>query len=49
MEIDQLGRLRDILEVARLIATYVKNTTEIDFYADKQKQDAVIRPFGNYW
>jgi len=49
MEIDQLGRLRDILEAARLIATYVKNTTEIDFYADKQKQDAVIRPFGNYW
>ena len=43
MEIDQLGRLRDILEAARLIAAYVKNTTETDFYADKQKQDAVIR------
>ena len=43
MEIDQLGRLRDILEAARLIGTYVKNTTESDFYADKQKQDAVIR------
>jgi uncharacterized protein with HEPN domain len=43
MEIDQLGRLRDILEAARLIGTYVKNTTEADFYADKQKQDAVIR------
>ena len=43
METDQLGRLRDILEAARLIATYVKNTTESDFYADKQKQDAVIR------
>ena len=43
MEIDQLGRLRDILEAARLIGTYVKNTTETDFYADKQKQDAVIR------
>ena len=43
METDQLGRLRDILEAARLIATYVKNTTETDFYADKQKQDAVIR------
>jgi uncharacterized protein with HEPN domain len=40
MEIDQLGRLRDILEAARLIGTYVKNTTETDFYADKQKQDA---------
>lgn len=43
METDQLGRLRDILEAARLIGTYVKNTTETDFYADKQKQDAVIR------
>jgi uncharacterized protein with HEPN domain len=43
MEIDQLGRLRDILEAARLIGTYVKTTTESDFYADKQKQDAVIR------
>jgi uncharacterized protein with HEPN domain len=43
MEIDQLGRLRDILDAARLIATYVQNTTETDFYADKQKQDAVIR------
>jgi uncharacterized protein with HEPN domain len=43
MEIDQLGRLRDILEAARLIGTYVKNTTATDFYADKQKQDAVIR------
>ena len=43
METDQLGRLRDILEAARLIATYVKPTTATDFYADKQKQDAVIR------
>ena len=43
MEIDQLGRLRDILDAARLIGSYVKSTTESDFYADKQKQDAVIR------
>ena len=43
MEIDQLGRLRDILEAVRLIATYVKDTRKTDFYADKQKQDAVIR------
>ena len=43
MKTDQLGRLRDILEAARLIGTYVNNTTETDFYADKQKQDAVIR------
>jgi len=43
METDQLGRLRDILEAARLIALYVKNTTETAFRADLQKQDAVIR------
>ena len=43
MEVEQLGRLRDILEAARLIDAYVKDTTESDFHADKQKQDAVIR------
>ena len=43
METDQLGRLRDILEAARLIGSYVKDTTETNFRADKQKQDAVIR------
>ena len=43
METDQLGRLRDILEAARLIGAYVKDTTETDFRANKQKQDAVIR------
>jgi uncharacterized protein with HEPN domain len=43
METDQLGRLRDILEAARLIASYVKDTKEAAFLADKQKQDAVIR------
>ncbi len=43
METDQLGRLRDILEAARLIRSYVKNATETGFRADKQKQDAVIR------
>ena len=43
METDQLGRLRDILEAARLISAYVEDTTETDFHADKQKQDAVIR------
>jgi uncharacterized protein with HEPN domain len=31
MEADQLGRLRDILEAARLISTYVNDTTESDF------------------
>jgi uncharacterized protein with HEPN domain len=43
MEADQLGRLHDILEAARLIAAYVKGTTGMDFRADSQKQDAVIR------
>jgi len=43
MEIDQVGRLRDILEAARLIRSYVKDTTEASFHTDKQKQDAVIR------
>ena|SRR5688572_13230052 len=43
MQADQLGRLRDILHAAHLIASYVKNTSEADFAADTQKQDAVIR------
>jgi uncharacterized protein with HEPN domain len=43
METDQLGRLRDILEAARLIASYTKDTTEIDFRGNTEKQDAVIR------
>jgi uncharacterized protein with HEPN domain len=43
METDQVGRLRDILEAARLIGFYVRDTTETDFHADKEKQDAVIR------
>ena len=43
MEADQLGRLRDILEAARLIASYLKDTTEADFLANSEKQNAVIR------
>jgi uncharacterized protein with HEPN domain len=43
METDQLGRLRDILEAARLIGSYVKDATEAEFHANKEKQDAVIR------
>ena len=43
MKTDQLGRLRDILEAARLIGSYVKDVTETNFLSDKQKQDAVIR------
>jgi uncharacterized protein with HEPN domain len=43
MEANQLGRLRDILESARLIASYVKDTAEADFATDTLKQDAIIR------
>ncbi len=43
MEADQLGRLRDILTAARLIASYVQDTEEAGFLTDTQKQDAVIR------
>lgn len=43
MDAEQLGRLRDILEAARLIASYLGDTTETSFRADRQKQDAVIR------
>jgi uncharacterized protein with HEPN domain len=43
MESDQVGRLRDILEASHLIGSYVKDTPEADFQADKQKQDAVVR------
>jgi uncharacterized protein with HEPN domain len=43
MEADQLGRLRDILTAANLIASYVKDRTEADFHKNTEKQDAVIR------
>ena len=43
MKAEQLGRLRDILEAARLIISYVQDTTETTFCTDMQKQDAVIR------
>jgi uncharacterized protein with HEPN domain len=43
MEADQLGRLRDILEAARLIAAYVHGVTEVAFRSNTEKQDAVVR------
>ena len=43
MEADQTGRLRDILDAARLVAAYVKSIAEADFRANTEKQDAVIR------
>jgi uncharacterized protein with HEPN domain len=38
METDQVGRLRDILEAARLIGSYVKVTTEAGFHANKENK-----------
>jgi len=43
MEADQLGWLRDILQAARLIASYLRDVTERGFLANSEKQDAVIR------
>lgn len=43
MEADQLGRLRDILNAARLIAFYVQGCTDVDFRTNTEKQDAIIR------
>jgi uncharacterized protein with HEPN domain len=37
MEADQIGRLRDILHAARLIASYVKDTTEEQFSENFEK------------
>ena len=43
MDPDQTGRLRDILQAARLIVSYLSNITETDFLSNTEKQDAVIR------
>ena len=43
MEADQLGRLSDILNAGRLIASYVRDTTEEEFEGNTEKQDAIVR------
>ena len=43
MEPDQIGRLQDILQAGRLIASYVRDATEEAFAENTQQQDAVIR------
>lgn len=43
MEIDQIGRLRDIREACSLIARYVEGVDQEAFSRDVEKQDAVIR------
>jgi len=43
MEIDQRGRLQDILEACMLIENYVACVSMHEFLGDTEKQDAVIR------
>ena len=43
MEADQLRRLRDILNAARLIVSYVRDVSPTEFPANLEKQDAIIR------
>jgi len=43
METDQIGRLCDILDAARRIATYVQDTSATEFADNSEKQDAIIR------
>ena len=43
MDADQVGRLRDILDAARLICSYVAGVDESAFRGDTLRQDAVIR------
>jgi uncharacterized protein with HEPN domain len=40
---EQLGRLQDILNAARLIGSYVGDATQSEFACNTEKQDAVIR------
>ena len=41
----QAGLLRDMLDSARLIQGYMANTSREAFFADTEKQDAVLRRF----
>ena len=43
MDVEQRGRLEDILTAGRLISTYIGGMTVEQFGADTEKQDAVIR------
>jgi hypothetical protein len=44
MEADQLGRLRDILQAAGLIASYLKDATETGFLANSEKPGEPLNP-----
>lgn len=41
---DQLGRLQDILQAAKLIVGYVTGVEKNDFALNTEKQDAVGEP-----
>jgi uncharacterized protein with HEPN domain len=43
MEADQLGRLKDIAEATRLISMYIDGVDASSFFANREKQDAVVR------
>ena len=43
MEIDQLGRLRDIREACLRSESYMVGVSPENFFKDTEKQDAVIR------
>ena len=42
MEIDQLGRLRDIREACSLIESYMARVSSEDFFEDTEKQDPLL-------
>ncbi len=41
----QHGLLQDILDSARMIQAYLANVSEVNFMANPEKQDAVLRRF----
>ena len=41
----QSGLLRDLLDSARLIQTYLAGVSREEFFGDGEKQDAVLRRF----
>src|SRR5207302_11432010 len=43
MEVEQRGRLRDMLDAARYISSYVADTQWEEFATNTLRQDAVIR------
>jgi uncharacterized protein with HEPN domain len=46
-ETDDLPYLRHMLDAVGRIESYVGGVEETDFLANTEKQDAIIRPYGN--